>query len=243
MHKAAQRTPLHQKLYLDLRGKLQVGQFKPGDLIPAESELMHNYKVSRITVRAALDHLVQDGLIDRYPGRGSYVKALEPQARNCLTSFTTQMLSQGHIPTTQLLKLRAVKTQKHLPFEGNTELVFIERLRSVDGQPAALVRSYLPKNLVPHINKHHFKEKGQEQSLLYILEHHFGVLLDKGEETLTPICINADDAQLLGIQQGSAVVLKACVVRNIKHQTVIYEEALWCTPQTQLVQRKPGLLP
>jgi GntR family transcriptional regulator len=235
-------TPLHVQLYHDLRTKLQIGKFKPGDLIPAESELIHDFQVSRITVRTALDHLVQDGLIDRYPGRGSYVKALEPQTRNCLTSFTQQTLSQGRTPSTKLLQLRFVCTRDismQLPFKANEQLVLIERLRKVDNIPAALVRSYLPKKLVPAISEKHFKERGQGQSILYVLEHHFGIVLDKGEEILTPVCVNQNDAKLLGIHQGAAVILKACTVQNLKGESVIYEEALWCAPQTQLVQRKP----
>jgi GntR family transcriptional regulator len=236
---------LHMQLYNELRAQVQEGKFRPGDLFPAESELMENYEVSRITVRAALDRLVKDGFIDRYPGRGSFVKALEPETRNCLTSFTDQMLSQGRTPTTKLLGLHFVRardiTTTQLPFQAETSLVLIERLRKVDREPTALVRSYIPKKLVPGIKPQHFKERGRGQSLLYVLEHHFGIFLDKGEETLTPICIVGSDAQALGIKDGAAVVLKACLVQNVSGDPVLYEEALWCAPQTQLVQRKAGV--
>jgi GntR family transcriptional regulator len=235
---------LHMQLYNELRAQVQEGKFKPGDLFPAESELTHNYEVSRITVRAALDRLVKDGFIDRYPGRGSFVKSLEPETRNCLTSFTEQMLSQGRIPTTKLLGLHLVRarevTATQLPFQSETPLVLIERLRKVDREPTALARSYIPKKLVPGIKPQHFKERGRGQSLLYVLEHHFDIFLDKGEERLTPMCIVGADARALGIKDGAAVVLKACIVRNVSGEAVLYEEALWCASQTQLVQRKAG---
>jgi GntR family transcriptional regulator len=154
-------------------------------------------------------------------------------------------LSQGRTPTTKLLQLRFVRTgdlSSKLPFKANQELVLIERLRKVDDIPAALVRSYLPKKLVPSITKDNFKEHGPEQSILFVLEHHFGIILDKGEETLTPFCVDQNDARLLGIQPRAAALLKACKVQNLKGEVVIYEEALWCVSQTQLVQRKPGVM-
>lgn len=164
-------TPLHQQLYADLRTRIQSGEWQPGDLIPAESELTRNYKMSRITVRTALDSLVKDGLIDRFSGRGSFVKATEPQTRHCLTSFTDQVLSSGRTPSTKLIKLEHQKNlDDALPFAKDQDIVMIERLRMVDDEAAALMHSYLPEVLVPDISKKHFKETGREQSLLFILE-------------------------------------------------------------------------
>lgn len=232
-------TPLYQQLYSDLRSKIQAGVWQAGELIPAESELMREHKLSRITVRAALDQLVQDGLIDRFAGRGSFVKESEPETKNCLTSFTDQMLSLGRVPSTELVKLERLKhTDNSLPFAPNEKLVIIERLRKVDGEPAALMRSYLPKKRVPGIKREHFKETGREQSLLYILEHHFGIVLDEGEETLAATCVNAQDASLLSVEEGAALMQRTCLVRNVGGEPIIYETALWSMPQTQFVQRR-----
>ena len=239
MPKATSRTPLYQQLYTDLRSKIQTGEWQPGDLIPAESELTRDYNMSRITVRTALEHLVQDGFIDRYAGRGSFVKGLQTDTRNCLSSFTHQMLALGHVPSTKLVSLKSLKNDDaRLPFKKNAAIVLIERLRKLNGEPAALMRSYLPKRLVPNIQPEHFKETGQEQSLLYILENHFGIVLDEGEETTAALCISESDANLLSITKGSAIVEKTCLVRNLQGETVIYETALWSKPQTQLVQRR-----
>lgn len=242
-HKSRARdVPLYVELYADLRAKLQTGEFSPGDLFPAESVLMERYGVSRITVRAALDHLVNDGFLDRYPGRGSYVKALEPQPRSCLVSFTQQMLSQGRKPVTQLLKLEQLRSGQAetvmMPFDASESLILIERLRRVDGEVVALVKSYLPKRLVPGISREHFLETGQGQSILYVLERRFSIILDKGEETLIPACLKQPESELLGVATGSSVILKVCLVRDIRGRPVLYEEAFWCAPQTQLVHRR-----
>lgn len=241
MPKTSSKTPLHQQLYTELRSKIQAGAWQPGDLIPAESELTRNYKMSRITVRTALDQLVKDGFIDRFAGRGSFVKATEPETINCLTSFTDHMLSLGRTPSTKLVKLeRLSQINPHFPFSANDVIVMIERLRKVDGEPAALMRSYIPEKLVQGISVNHFKETGREQSLLFVLEHHFDIVLDKGEEQLAATCVSEDDAPLLSLAEGSPIVQKTCLVRNISGETVIYETALWSMPQTQLVQRRLG---
>ena len=235
----AKETPLYQKLYADLRSKIQTGVWRAGELIPAESELMKTTKLSRITVRAALDQLVQDGLIDRFAGRGSFVREARPETKNCLTSFTDQMLSLGRVPSTKLVRLEQLENRdEYLPFSTGERLVVIERLRKVDDQAAALMRSYLPAARVPGIEPTQFQETGREQSLLYILEHHFGIVLDEGEETLAAICVNAQDAALLNVAEGVALMQRTCLVRTLGGEPIIYETSLWSLPQTQLVQRR-----
>ena len=238
MSKSGSKTPLYQKLYADLRSKIQSGEWQAGDLIPAESELTRDYRLSRITVRAALDQLVKDGLIDRFAGRGSFVKKLEPETTLCLTSFTDQVLSLGRTPSTKLLQLKCLKSGAAVwPFEQQATVV-IERLRHVDGQPAALMRSRLPAELIKGINKSHFSETGRAQSLLYVLEHHFGIVLDEGEETIGATRVDEPEASLLDMSAGAAVVERICLVKDIQGRPVVHETALWSLPQTHLLQRR-----
>jgi GntR family transcriptional regulator len=233
--------PLYQQLYEILRDRVRRGELQPGDRVPPESALTRSYGVSRITVRAALDQLVQDGLIDRHRGRGSFVREPTSEARTCLNSFTQQVVLAGRVPTTDLLGLcrapAAGFAPVRLPFEPTTPVVRIERLRRVDGERVALVRSYLPERLVPGIAATSFAARGPGQSLLYVLEHRFGVVLDKGEETLIPAGASPADADLLGIRSGAPVAVRVCRVDDLAGAACLYEEAIWCAPQTQLVQR------
>jgi GntR family transcriptional regulator len=97
------KLPLYQQLYDILRGELTRGQWKPGDMLPPESELMQRFEVSRITVRQVLDMLVRDGLIYRQQGRGTYVAhpTIE-QTQVRIVSFTEDMLQRGFRPGTTI---------------------------------------------------------------------------------------------------------------------------------------------
>ena len=66
-------VPLYAQLEAILRRQIGEGMLKPGDVVPTETELGQHYQVSRITVRAALDSLTKDGLLERQPGRGTFV--------------------------------------------------------------------------------------------------------------------------------------------------------------------------
>lgn len=236
--------PLYRQLYARLRSRIQTGEFQAGDAIPPESALMSAYGVSRITVRAALDQLVREGVIERQRGRGSFVRDPDPEARSCLSSFTEQMHAVGREPTTDVVRLEplpgAERARVELPFDADTTVVLIERLRSVDGEVAGLVRTYLPHPAVATLRREHFARRGRGQSLLYVLEHVCGIVLDKGEETTTPVVLPADVAGRLASEAGSAALLKTCKLADVHGRTLLYEEAYWSAAQTQLVQRYPA---
>lgn len=240
-------VPLYQQLYATLRGKVQRGEWAPAAMIPAEAELMADYGVSRITIRAALDQMVRDGLIERQRGRGSFVRAAAPETRACVTSLTEQVVRSGRTPTTDVLGVEirpaARFAEDDLPFASDEAVARIERVRRIDGRPVALMRSFIPERHVPGISVRDFAEEGPAQSLLYVLEHRFGVLLDVGEETLLPTGAEKRDAEPLGIEVGAPVAVKICRIENAAGETTLYEEAIWCAPQTQPIQRFPEPLP
>lgn len=234
-------APLYMQLYAAIRERIQTGEYAPGQLIPPESELMSTHGVSRITVRAAVDLLVQEGWVVRHRGRGTFVKSAEPEEPNCIVSFTDQTFASGHVPSTRLVDLeirRAAAFEPPLPFPPSQEIVLIERVRLVDDRSIGLVRSYIPHRHVPGIAKKHFKTRGREQSLLHVLEHTFGVVLDKGEETIQTHCVTTEEANLLDIEDGAPVLQKSCFIKNALGEPILYEEAYWTVPQSNQVQRK-----
>ncbi|MFC0469813.1 GntR family transcriptional regulator [Halalkalibacter kiskunsagensis] len=70
---STQRKPRYEIIYEEIKEKIVTQDYKVGDRIPSEKELIDYYKVSRITTKRALDQLVNDGMIERIPGKGSFV--------------------------------------------------------------------------------------------------------------------------------------------------------------------------
>jgi GntR family transcriptional regulator len=98
------RLPLYTQLYEILRARITSGEWTPGEMIPPEHELMDSHQISRTTVRQTLDMLVNEGLIYRQRGRGTFV-AHPPmeQALLRIISFTDDMQQRGFEPSTEVL--------------------------------------------------------------------------------------------------------------------------------------------
>lgn len=80
--------PQYRIIYDDLKAKIQDGTYAPGQQLPFERELCDRFGVQRITVRKALDLLVQDGMIQKHPGRGSFVRDRGEHSQECAPAGT-----------------------------------------------------------------------------------------------------------------------------------------------------------
>jgi GntR family transcriptional regulator len=153
--------PLYHQIYEILHEIILCKEWKPGEMIPAESELIEQYQVSRITVRRVLDMLVKEGLVYRQRGRGSFVA--HPTLEHSLTrivSFTEDMRQRGFTPGNKLLYTGVVAADQEvagkLQVPLGEELVQVDRLRLADGEPMCVEQSFLVHRYVPGILKHDF---------------------------------------------------------------------------------------
>src|ERR1700735_2594676 len=93
-------SPLWRQIADRLRRSIAAGEFRPGDVLPSETEINATFQVSRATARASLERLRQEGLIRRQSGRGSTVlapKVEEPV--NDLASVSEEMRKGGLGPS------------------------------------------------------------------------------------------------------------------------------------------------
>src|SRR5256885_17236720 len=122
---------------LDLIERLSVGQ-----AIPSERQLSAELGVSRLTVRAALDDLVREGLLVRRRGSGTFVSEPKIAQELTMTSFTEDMRRRGMVPGSRTLELRVspagARLGRVLHVSPSEPVLAVKRLRLADGEPMAI---------------------------------------------------------------------------------------------------------
>lgn len=142
---SAGRAPLYLRLQDALRGAIDRGQLKAQDAIPAERELAQDFKVSRITVRKAIEGLVSEGMLIRRQGAGTFVSGRVEKQFAKLTSFSEDMVARGRAPSSKwLLKAEGAVTPDEaltLGLSPGTPVYRFHRIRFADDSPMALEQS------------------------------------------------------------------------------------------------------
>lgn len=148
--------PLYQQIANDLRGRIERGVYRAGAKIPTEPELSQLYAVSRITVRKAIENLVDAGLLIKRQGKGTFVcePARKPIVReawgsNDVVGFSASCRSNGLVPGARVLRCECVGVPEELQSffgdDGSEGLIAIDRVRTADGQPVMVEYNLFPR--------------------------------------------------------------------------------------------------
>lgn len=142
-------TPLYLQLEEILRQEILSGSRREGDKLPTENELVEQYKVSRITVRRAVEELCKEGLVVRHPGKGTFVTGVV--MRNDLEEprgWTENAVANGYRPSTVCTDLSMVPGAEVCRlFElkhGEERYCCARRVRALNGKPAVYELDYFP---------------------------------------------------------------------------------------------------
>ncbi|AOI96929.1 MULTISPECIES: GntR family transcriptional regulator [Burkholderia] len=146
-------TPLYLQLARNLASAIHAGAWRAGEALPSERLLSGTVGVSRITARRALALLVEQGLIKRARGAGSFItpRVADPLSR--LVGFTAKMRQRGFVPDSVWLS-RTLRTASRdeitrLGLAPGATVARLERLRRADGIVMAVEHSTLPAAVVP----------------------------------------------------------------------------------------------
>jgi DNA-binding GntR family transcriptional regulator len=143
----ASSVPLYTQIATQLRSAISAGQPAPGQPFEKETDLAARLRVSRVTVRRALQELVDEGLLVRRRGAGTTVAVDSRLHRELgLTSLHEDLVNDGKSPRTTVLSLkRAVdgRVARELDLPQDTSFLLVTRLRSVDDHPVAVMRNWI----------------------------------------------------------------------------------------------------
>lgn len=175
----------------------------PGTPAPSERELVSRFGVARMTVRQAVDALVAEGVLERQPGRGTFVAAQRTPVQR-VTGYSEEVRRAGLSSSSRTLATRLIQTSPALAqlFGGSTgqRLLQWERLRFTDGQVTCLQMVYLNLDAVPGWPIEH------PPPSLYDELAARGLRPDSCEDVLKPGEASAHEAALLEITPGTAVL-------------------------------------
>ncbi|HEV7956284.1 MAG: GntR family transcriptional regulator [Microbacteriaceae bacterium] len=195
------RTPLHSQLGAVLRSRITDGSLPAGSQLPTEAELQEKFGISRSVVRQALLALTAEGLVQRGRGRGSVVAPRGEHHRlvQRMSGLSTQL---SHV-TTRILALGREEEPAAEAALGVKELLGIRRLRSADGEPLAIIHTWLPYAVASTLTA----EELTDTSLHSILRQRFDIAVVAGRRQVRGVAASATLAESLNVAVGAPLLL------------------------------------
>jgi GntR family transcriptional regulator len=202
--------------YLSIKNKIiekiDNEEYEVGSLIPSERELMDIFQMSRITVRKAIDDLVNEGYLYRVQGKGTYVKNVDVRHDLfSITSCTEDIKARGMTASNRVILSEPVSadknTAKKLRINENEPVLKLKRVFFANDVPINLTTTYLPLTIFPGLEKHDFSK----ESLYAVIENKYGIKITHAVRTLEAILADSESAELLKIKQGQPLILFSCV--------------------------------
>jgi GntR family transcriptional regulator len=222
------RVPYYVQLKEILQEQIESEALRPGDRLPSETELCERFGVSRVVVRQALSELVHEGLVVREQGKGSFVA--QPKISEALvqrlTGFYEDMAGRGLRPTSEVLRQEVVPATaalaRYLRVETRAELMVIDRLRFVRGEPLVLVSTYIPRHFCPHLLTTDLRHR----SLYDVLRTEAGLVIARGRRWIEAVAATPRQASLLRVEKGAPLIRLESVSFLADGRPVEYYDAI-----------------
>jgi GntR family transcriptional regulator len=192
-------TPLYAQLASYIKIQIKAAFFKPGDKMIAENELCDILKVSRTTIRQCMNRLVDEGLLVRYRGKGSFIADQKMRRNiNYMYNFTENIRDAGAVPSSVVLQKEVgpadqiICEKLELP-QSNNAVFFLSRLRCADNEPLLFEKTYIPYYLCEGIEIFDFSNT----SLYHLLGSRYSLNLFHAVETIEAVIISGDNEKKL----------------------------------------------
>ena len=200
-------TPLYVQLMNEVEKCIENGEYKPGDKLLTETEMAKKYGVSLITVRKAIGSLMEQGLVMRKQGKGTFVtKPKLSKNMKKLQSFSEMCEQMGVVPGAKMLENQLVpatgKVASALGIEPGSNVIMISRLRYADKEPVQIETSYFPLKYAFLLDT-----KYNDNSLFDHLREKSGAQVASSKKMIEICRATEEEAKLLDVKDGDALML------------------------------------
>jgi len=219
--------PAYYQLKEIIREKIESEELKTGEKVTSENKLSELYQISRMTVRQAIKELVEEGLLYREKGKGTFVA--RPKLKRDLselTSLTEEMKQSGYRVRTKVLEMKVISASKkvahRLEIALGEKVIKIDRLRLVNAQPFFLETSFLLLEICPGL----IKDNLNDNSLYSLLEGKYKLILDKAIISIEAGSANDYQSTMLKIKKDVPVLLVEQITYLKNNRPIQFLEAV-----------------
>jgi DNA-binding GntR family transcriptional regulator len=212
-------VPLYHQLVQELEAAISRGDVAKGDFLQNELDLADSWRVSRPTVRRAIQELVDAGVLVRRRGVGTQVVNAQLRRPVRLTSLYDDLNATGRAPKTRVVTLERVgadkDTAKALGLKRGDEVVYLERVRSAGRTKLAVLRNYLVVGAAGTLTADQLERSG-----LYELLRANGVRPRIATQVIGARAASPEEAKTLEIEVGSPLLTMRRIMQDDTGRTV-----------------------
>ncbi|SHE45772.1 GntR family transcriptional regulator [Clostridium fallax] len=229
--------PVYYQLKEDIKRKIAEGVWQVGQCIDSERELSEGYGVSRMTIRQALGELVQDGILVREKGKGTFV--CDPKVKQMdMMSFSEIIKKSGRKLETKVLEFKIIDNPEELMDTFSFDKLYkINRMRIVDGENIANEIVYIPCDYCGYIN-----EERVRGSLFNLFEE-FGYIINHSEASIKAIIMDDYYKELFNLDKEVPLLKTYSKTFTSENKVLFVEEAIYRSDKYDLevnISRREG---
>lgn len=205
----AEPVPRYVTIEQSLRGR--VAALEPDAPMPSDAQLCEEFGVSRMTARGAVQRLVQEGLVYRVPGRGTFVApARASRTASRILSFTDEMRRSGRVAASRVVeqRVRASTADERRRLDA-AKVVVVRRVREADGEAVALETAVFPAERVAPLLRADLGSTSLFETLADA-----GLVPTAGHATISAEAASPEDARLLGVRKGSPLLVERRLISD-----------------------------
>jgi GntR family transcriptional regulator len=200
--------PLYHQVYTDLRNIIQSGKLSPGDMLPPELQLCEAYGVGRQTIRQAISRLVNENQLERFSGRGTFIRDRTKRSRFYLDCSTTQQITDlGMKANSKVLKQSLGfiddTSPSCLQHKLGSSCLTLTRLRFADRLPFSIQEATIITEFCPGLEKFDFSTN----SLYSVLMSEYHLMIAEIHHTVSAVAATDLHVELLKVPLAAPILL------------------------------------
>lgn len=221
------KKPIFEKIAEDIRKKVNEGYYVTAQKLPSEYDLADEYNISRLTVRKAINLLINQNVLIKLSGKGTYVIKPHEQKKGSseLIGFSEAARFYGDSPSTKVISVEQITTvpekiAESLETTEMEEIIHVVRLRSLNEKPMTIENLYIYKRYLNDISK-----EALEESIFDQIEKNIEIAYSHQE--VEAVLATEETSELLEIEKNAPLLKSVALTYSPTAKPILFDETLY----------------